>query len=132
MELSSLAAIMSLLVIGTAQSSPPPPYLQHPVRETLPEVQYIDDMTVPEMIQHLGEREGLQQWEIDKLSRIAYCESRYDPYASNPNSTAKGVFQFLNSSWAAWGEGDVYDPQANIRAAIKYYKHSGFRPWVCQ
>jgi len=31
---------------------------------------------------------------------IAFRESRYDPLAKNPQSTASGLYQFLTSTWA--------------------------------
>lgn len=36
---------------------------------------------------------------------IIQCESSGNPRAQNPNSTASGLFQFLNSTWRAFGGG---------------------------
>lgn len=33
------------------------------------------------------------------IARIIWCESRGDPKAKNPSSTAKGLCQFLDSTW---------------------------------
>lgn len=65
------------------------------------------------------------------------CESRNVPTAKNPNSTASGRFQFLNSSWRGyalehWGtlEGhDVFDYDDNTELAYYVAKTYGLSPW---
>jgi len=62
--------------------------------------------------------------------RIAWCESRYHLLAENPNSTAKGIMQFIDGTWEAYCEGDVFDPVANLRCFKKLYKdHPDW--WEC-
>lgn len=70
------------------------------------------------------------------MLKIAYCESGngcsapINPKAKNPYSTAKGVFQILDGTWAgAECEGDQYDEDDNIACARKLYDSSGTRPW---
>ena len=63
------------------------------------------------------------------LYRIAYCESGWKETAKNPNSSASGLFQFINSTWKRYGQGDVFDPYNNINAAIDLYRAEGTRPW---
>jgi hypothetical protein len=63
------------------------------------------------------------------LDKIALCESGYRPDAQNSHSTAGGIFQFLDSTWSHWGEGNKYDGYANIRAGVKLYRHAGTDPW---
>lgn len=54
--------------------------------------------------------------------RIAWCESRFDPRASNSRSTAKGVYQFLDGTWEWIGaEGHQYDAEENIKQFMKFY-----------
>lgn len=52
----------------------------------------------------------------DYAIRIAKSESHpyLDPYAKNPKSTAKGIYQFINSTWAENCKGDVYDWKDNV------------------
>lgn len=88
---------------------------------------------------------GVEQWrplvavyfpaeEVDRALRIMGCESNGDPYADNPRSTASGLFQFLDSTWARtpYAAASVYDPETNIAAAAWLWSVSGWAPWVCQ
>src|SRR5690606_9261952 len=63
-----------------------------------------------------GDRGKLQQYAIGQLSRFGWSEreaaalielvrreSGWNPTAQNPTSTAYGLFQFLNSTWAGVG-----------------------------
>jgi soluble lytic murein transglycosylase-like protein len=64
--------------------------------------------------------------------RIAKCESTMNPYAMNPDTGAKGLFQFLDSTWA-WieAEGSPYNPYDAARAFAEWYpKHPEW--WVCK
>lgn len=38
--------------------------------------------------------------DYDYMLAISYRESRWNPLAKNPSSTASGLFQFLTSTWA--------------------------------
>lgn len=63
--------------------------------------------------------------------RIAKCESGYNHLARNKNSTAKGVFQFINETWRRNCAGDVLDYKANITCFMRFYpKFPGW--WECR
>lgn len=47
-------------------------------------------------------------------------ESGLDPTAKNPNSTARGLGQFLDGTWKAEGGGDRSDPKEQIRVLMKH------------
>jgi GNAT superfamily N-acetyltransferase len=49
---------------------------------------------------------------------IGLIESRLDPSARNPTSSAAGVFQFVDDTWAAMGGGDKMDAALNVRRGI--------------
>ena len=73
---------------------------------------------------------------VDKALRVMRCESRGDPDAKNPRSTASGLFQHLASMWAersvkAGFEGaDVFEPIANVGvAAWLVYEGGGWSHW---
>lgn len=54
--------------------------------------------------------------------KVIDCESDFDPYAKNPNSTAKGLAQFLDGTWewihAPATQEDVY---WSVVMFMKYY-----------
>lgn len=68
--------------------------------------------------------------------RVAQCESGFNPFATNPSSSASGVFQFLRSTWAGtpYANRSVFDADANVRAAYWLFVQDGYswREWVCR
>ena len=73
-----------------------------------------------------------------EFERIAVCESRNDPLAKNPHSSAKGRFQFLNGSWKyygqklwgdKWTEKNVLDYDDNTELAWYVYTTYGPHDW---
>ena len=55
--------------------------------------------TIEEIIERVCQEKGFT--EIEKLKRIASCESSNDPKVKNPNpnSSATGLFQFTKGTW---------------------------------
>lgn len=78
-----------------------------------------------------GEQLGMSNQDITKMIRIARAESNFNQYAKNPNSTAKGIYQFIDSTWRSncLKDGNVYDFKDNINCAWKVYQKQGDRPW---
>jgi hypothetical protein len=62
----------------------------------------------------------------DMMLRIAQIESGMNPLAANPNSSARGVYQFLTKPGGAWdqyGAGqDPLDPVANVDAGARFMR----------
>lgn len=58
------------------------------------------------------------QW--DALSQLVQHESGWNSNAQNPTSTAYGLFQFLNSTWAGTGFAKSSDPNVQAQAGLKY------------
>ena len=60
---------------------------------------------------------------VDEAMRVMACESRGNPNAKNPNSSATGLFQFLDGTWAwmsvlsGWNGYSRLDPEANVAVA---------------
>lgn len=57
------------------------------------------------------------------LAAQARAESSFNPRAVGPmtkDGTAKGLTQFIDSSWRRWGEGSVFDPNQAIKAQARY------------
>lgn len=53
------------------------------------------------------------------LSQTAAIESRFDPNAQNPNSSAGGLFQFVDSTAKQYGLSNKFDPVAATDAAAR-------------
>lgn len=57
------------------------------------------------------------------VKRIVYCESKGDPNVKNRYSTAGGLAQYLDRTWAATPEGQLglskYDPNAALSAMTR-------------
>jgi hypothetical protein len=56
------------------------------------------------------------------LSTIIQRESSWDPTNQNPRSTAYGLFQFLNGTWATVGATKTSDPAQQTLAGIGYIR----------
>ncbi len=75
---------------------------------------------------------------VDWALRIMECESRGEPDAKNPNSSASGLFQHLARLWpdraeaAGFGDSDVFEPFANIAVAAWLLENGGPSHWVCK
>ncbi|HVY15949.1 MAG TPA: lytic transglycosylase domain-containing protein [Rhodopila sp.] len=55
------------------------------------------------------------------LDRVAWVESHNNPNAVSP-AGAKGLFQFMDSTWAQYGHGSVFDPVQSRAAAGRYFR----------
>ncbi len=71
------------------------------------------------------------------LLKIRFCESTDNYTAANPNSSARGAYQFLTGSWAAYGHAERYGvnqahlatPAQQDEAALLTWQRDGTRPW---
>lgn len=76
-------------------------------------------------------------WIPKILMTIRFCESRDNYTAQNSRSTASGGYQFLSSSWAAYGHSARYGvsqakwatPAQQDEAALLTWQRDGTRPW---
>lgn len=76
--------------------------------------------------------------DVEWALRVMRCESRGDPNAANPRSSARGLFQHLKRLWperavsAGWPGADILDPEANIAVAAWLLYEGGPSHWVCR
>lgn len=70
---------------------------------------------------------------VDAALAVLWCESRGDPWATNPSSGAAGLYQHLPRYWAdraskaGWAGADIYDPTANV--AVAAWLSAGGSDW---
>jgi hypothetical protein len=62
------------------------------------------------------------QW--NALFQLWNNESGWNPNAQNPTSTAYGIAQFLNSTWATVGATKTSDPGGQIVAGLRYIRQA--------
>ena len=77
--------------------------------------------------------------QVDYALAVLWCESRGDPNAANPTSSARGLFQHLERYWpersskAGWSGYSIFDPEANVAvAAWLSAGGSGWHHWTCR
>ena len=60
------------------------------------------------------------------LHKIAGVESNYKATAANPNSSAKGLFQFTDSTWKGMGgkQGEQFDPEKNAELGARFVRQN--------
>ena len=68
------------------------------------------------------------------LSRIAFCESSNNPLATNPKSTAKGLFQITDGTRELVEKHtgktyDLFNEQDSLEAALWLYERYKGKPW---
>jgi Transglycosylase SLT domain len=77
--------------------------------------------SVAAIVRSIAERRGWghgAQWAA--LSQLISHESGWRPTAQNPTSTAYGLFQFLNSTWAGVGGHKTSDPGLQTLYGLRY------------
>ena len=68
----------------------------------------------------------------DQAVMIAQCESGLNERASNPTSTAKGIYQFTDGTWAQIkAQGHQFDADENIKQLMIWYPIHPYW-WVCE
>lgn len=85
-------------------------------------------------------RSAAAAWGADpnQLLRVAWCESRYNPFAYNARSGASGLFQFMPTTWAAnsvragYAGASVFDAVANANTAAFMFSRGQAYQWSCK
>lgn len=76
-------------------------------------------------------------WNVERMSRIMYRESRCQPDAYNRGGQAAGLLQVtpINYRYLSNQLGEpvtarrLFDPEFNIRAAAELFEYDGYGPW---
>jgi len=65
------------------------------------------------------------------LAGIARLESRFNPTAKNPASSASGLLQFLESTWTAHGCGNnIWSSNQQLRCGLKDIRRGLLKQWA--
>jgi len=72
---------------------------------------------------HAAERELGVPWSV--LAAVNLIETGMGRIRGTSTAGAQGPMQFLPSTWARYGEGDINDPHQAIRAAARYLRANG-------
>jgi soluble lytic murein transglycosylase-like protein len=72
-----------------------------------------------------GTRRSHVGWPL--LAAVNLVESSFDKLRNDSTAGAQGPMQFIPSTWATYGRGDVHDPHAAILAAARFL-HAGGAP----
>jgi len=87
-----------------------------------------------EVIQLIKDYSALYAISPDVPLRVAVCESGYNQFSKNRNSTASGVFQYIHSTWTHTESGllgiSPFDADANVHMAIKSIASGGISNWA--
>lgn len=76
---------------------------------------------VQDVVRQVAALRGWNQGaEWNALYTLIQKESSWDPNAQNPSSTAYGLFQFLNGTWAGTGHRKSNDPRVQAEAGLNY------------
>jgi soluble lytic murein transglycosylase-like protein len=70
-----------------------------------------------------GQRRSGVPWQV--LAAVNFVESDFGRLREASVDGAQGPMQFMPSTWAAYGRGDVHDPQAAILAAARFLRAAG-------
>ena len=70
-----------------------------------------------------GQRRSGVAWQV--LAAVNFVESDFGRLREASVAGAQGPMQFMPSTWAAYGRGDVHDPQAAILAAARFLHAAG-------
>lgn len=102
-----------------------------PEAPKLPEIEEMPQETdIPTLIEQIGQKYGLSDNEIERLKRIAYCESKYNPSAISQTNDF-GLYQ-INARFWNFDMDRILEPEYNIEYAISVvYPAQGFNAWVC-
>lgn len=118
--------ILSLLFLIPTPISPSQAIFTKPL-----EIIGVDNISGTETEFNIRVLSKLNNFDEEVAVRIAKCESQLGKYKTNwQGSSAKGVYMFIDKTWANYCDGDVMNDRDNINCFIKLYnKYPHW--WLC-
>ncbi len=74
---------------------------------------------IDELVNRASAEHGVDPLLVDAIIQI---ESNYNPFAISPKG-AEGLMQLMPPTGRQWGARNAFDPEENIRAGVRYFKH---------
>ena len=93
--------------------------------DQLPAWAVVEPPPVHELIRYYREGERVHGVEWEVLAAINLVETGFGKIDGLSSAGAQGPMQFIPSTWAAYGDGDVEDPHDAILGAANYLAASG-------
>jgi membrane-bound lytic murein transglycosylase B len=95
------------------------------VSDMLPAWRIIEPLPADELLAYYREGQDATGVPWQYLAAINLVESAMGRIHGLSTAGAQGPMQFLPSTWATYGEGDINDPHAAILGAARYLAHNG-------
>jgi soluble lytic murein transglycosylase-like protein len=95
-------------------------------RSTLPEWRIVEPAPIAELMSYYKAAEAEFGVHWTYLASIHLIETRMGRIRGLSSAGAQGPMQFIPSTWAVYGEGDINSNKDSIRAAARYLKASGY------
>uniref|UniRef100_A0AAU7GX36 Transglycosylase SLT domain-containing protein n=1 Tax=Streptomyces phage Kamino TaxID=3158857 RepID=A0AAU7GX36_9CAUD len=106
---------VTVTVTATPTPTPTPSETEKPKPKPTPKLQ-----TPRQLGEAAAAKRGWTGSEWKALERLWTNESDWNPDAQNPTSTAYGIAQFLDETWANYGAKKTSDPAKQIEAGLDY------------
>jgi soluble lytic murein transglycosylase-like protein len=121
----SISAASGSIAIDSTRHVVEEPTNAHPKRAKRSGASGSYSGSVTEIIYAAADEYGIDG---DYLLSIAECESGLDPHAYN-SAGYHGLFQYDDSTWAAYGTGDIWDPAAQAETTAKLIAEGQSSRW---
>jgi transglycosylase-like protein with SLT domain len=96
------------------------------LKSTLPLWRIVDPAPIDELMGYYKAAEAEFGVHWSYLASIHLIETRMGRIRGLSSAGAQGPMQFIPSTWAVYGEGDINSNKDSIRAAARYLKASGY------
>lgn len=101
--------------------------------DTVPTHGWLSEMQVRSLVVRYFPEE-----DVNRAIRVAWCQSRFNPTSSNPETGGTGLFHHLPEFWpqraaaAGFPDAEPDDPEANVAAAAyAIYEEGGWSVFTC-
>ncbi|HEX5089718.1 MAG TPA: transglycosylase SLT domain-containing protein [Nocardioides sp.] len=93
--------------------------------DTLPAWRIVRPAPAERLLRYYQRAERAYGIEWEYLAAVNLVETGMGRIRGTSTAGARGPMQFLPSTWARWGRGDIDDPADAIMAAARYLAHDG-------